>query len=156
MTADEVIALLQLEKHPEGGAYRETYRSHVAAHTPEDRSVCTAIYYLLRRGERSAWHRVRYDERYHFYSGDALELSLITSDGQWSRHRLGADLRAGERPQRLIPGGVWQSAISLGAFSLIGCTVSPGFDFRDFEMIEAERLIDAFPQLSTNLRERTP
>ncbi len=121
MTADEVIAALELSAHPEGGFFRETYRD----------AACTQIYYLLRRGERSHWHRVRHAaETWHHYAGAPVVLDI---DG----HRtvtLGGDLAAGERPQAVVPADAWQAAESRGDWSLVGCTVAPPFAFEHFEL----------------------
>ncbi len=129
--AESIIAALGLEPHPEGGHYRETYR-----HRPPDggRGASTAIYYMLRAGERSHWHRVDVDEMWHWYAGAPLRLS-ISEDGLGSTdHPLGPDIFEGERPQVLVPGSAWQSAESLGDWTLVGCTVAPAFEFSGFEM----------------------
>jgi len=119
--------------HPEGGHFVETFRDE-AALSGTDRAVSTAIYYLLQRGEFSHWHRVDAVEAWHFYAGAPLKLSL-SSDGQESRdYMLGPDLSAGERPQIIIPKDHWQRAEPLGDWTLVGCTVAPGFDFAGFEM----------------------
>jgi predicted cupin superfamily sugar epimerase len=129
-TADEIIARLGMRPHPEGGHYVETFR---AADSP--RGASTAIYFLLKAGERSHWHRVAdADELWHHYAGASLELSL-SEDGRSVRHlRLGTDFDIGERPQAIVPRGVWQAARSLGAWTLIGATVAPGFLFESFEL----------------------
>lgn len=129
-TADEVIRLLKLQPHPEGGYFRETYRD---PDTCDGRSVSTAIYFLLKAGEVSRWHRVDAAEAWHWYAGAPLELR-IAADGAEDLHRLGNDLSAGERPQTVVPKGAWQSARSLGDWTLVGCTVAPGFEFSGFEM----------------------
>lgn len=147
LTADEIISILRLEPHPEGGAFRETYRSGVKAQTENDRSVCTAIYFLIRQNQPTAWHRVKSDEIYHYYCGAPAELSLINPDGNFSKQILGIDVRNGEHPQIMIPADCWQSVQSHGEFTLMGCTVSPGFDFRDFEMIKIEKLKELFPNI---------
>ncbi|MBI1360858.1 MAG: cupin [Alphaproteobacteria bacterium] len=128
--AADIIRTLDLKPHPEGGLYAETHRTPA----PDgERPAGTAIYYLLAAGERSHWHRIDATEVWHFYTGDALELSL--SDGRTSEtHRLGPDVLAGERPQVIVSPGVWQAAVTTGAWTLVGCTVSPGFDFSGFEM----------------------
>jgi len=131
LSADEVVQILGLAPHPEGGSYRETFR---AAAPDGGRGASTAIYYLLRRGEISAWHRVDADEVWHHYAGAALELLLSPDGRQRSAARLGRDLAAGERPQAVVPAGVWQSARSLGEWTLVGCTVAPAFEFAGFEM----------------------
>ncbi|UYN94833.1 MAG: cupin domain-containing protein [Enhydrobacter sp.] len=129
MTADEIIARLGLRPHPEGGHFGETFR---APDSP--RGASTAIYFLLRAGERSHWHRVDADEVWHFYAGAPLELA-ISDDGRTIRHlRLGVDLRIGEAPQAVVPRHAWQSARSLGNWTLVGCTVAPAFEFRHFEL----------------------
>lgn len=131
MTARELIEALSLRPHPEGGWYRETWR----AEAPEgQRAAGTAIYYLLEAGERSHWHRVDAAEIWHWYAGAPLALSL-SPDGQGTETlTLGPDLAAAQRPQRIVAPGCWQSAISLGTFTLAGCTVSPGFEFEGFEI----------------------
>ena len=131
MTADEIVRLLDLKPHPEGGHYRETWR---AAAVEGERPAGTAIYYLLKRGEASHWHRVDADETWHFYAGEALELYLSADGKSRETRRLGTDLTAGERPQIIVPAGHWQSARPAGAWTLVGCTVSPGFRFEGFEM----------------------
>ena len=134
VTADEVVRLLGLSPHPEGGFYRETFRAPAA---DGERSASTAIYYLLRAGEVSAWHRVDADEVWHFYAGSPLELFLSVDGRERSAIRLGPDLTAGERPQAVVPAGVWQAARPLGGWVLVGCTVAPGFEFSSFEMASA-------------------
>ena len=129
MTADELIARLGLRPPPEGGHFIETFRA-----PDPGRAAGTAIYFLLKAGERSHWHKVDADEIWHFYAGAPLELSL-SEDGRQVRHtRLGTDFGLGEQPQAVVPRHVWQAARSLGAWTLAGCTVSPGFDFAGFEM----------------------
>lgn len=130
MTAEEVVEALGLSPHPEGGWYRETFRDKAAR---DGRAASTAIYYLLARGQRSHWHRVDAAEVWHFYSGDPLKLSLAGLGDLV----LGADLAAGHRPQAVVPAGAWQSAESLGEWTLAGCTVAPGFEFSGFEMAPA-------------------
>ena len=129
MTAGEVVALLGLEPHPEGGWYRQTFRD-VAP--PEGRGASTAIYFLLEAGQESRWHRVDVAEVWHYYAGAPLMLTIDQAD-----HRLGPDLAAGERPQAVVPAGVWQKARSLGDWTLVGCTVAPGFEFAGFELAPA-------------------
>jgi len=132
VTADEVIAALSLQRHPEGGWYRETFRDERC--DADGRACSTAIYYLLRAGERSAWHRVDAAELWHFHAGEPLRLRL-REDGEGEIEiLLGADLLAGQRPQGLVLPGVWQTAESLGAWTLVGCTVAPGFRFEGFEL----------------------
>jgi predicted cupin superfamily sugar epimerase len=126
-----VTRLLGLVPHPEGGHYLETYRDRPAA---GGRGAQTAIYYLLRAGEVSAWHRVTdAAEIWHFYAGAPLALA-VAQGGRVTRHRLGIDLAAGERPQATVPAGAWQSAATLGNWTLVGCTVAPAFEFASFEL----------------------
>jgi predicted cupin superfamily sugar epimerase len=134
MSLDDIIRTLNLKPHPEGGYYAETHR--IAARDGE-RSPGTAIYYLLGKDDRSHWHRVDATEIWHFYSGAPLELSLSPGRGVETRI-LGPDLAAGQRPQAVVPPGHWQSARSLGDWTLVGCTVSPGFEFSGFEMAPLE------------------
>jgi predicted cupin superfamily sugar epimerase len=131
LSADDVIRLLALTPHPEGGHFREMLRDE--ATVDGKRAASTAIYYLLVRGERSHWHRVDAAEVWHFYGGDPLLLEVAEKRGV-ARLVLGPDLAAGARPQLVVPAGAWQAAQSLGAWTLAGCTVAPGFDFAGFEM----------------------
>ena len=128
--ADDIIERLDLVPHPEGGFYRETFRD-----VREDgaRAHSTAIYYLLREGEISRWHRVDAAEIWHFYSGAPLELFIAETIASPTRYVLGSDIARGETPQIIVPKNIWQSARSLGAFTLVGCTVAPGFEFSGFE-----------------------
>jgi predicted cupin superfamily sugar epimerase len=130
MTADEIIKMLDLKPHPEGGYFRETFRDDAST---DGRAHSTAIYYLLRAGDTSHWHRVDAAEVWHWYAGDALALSIITELGV-QHVTLGSRLDRGERPQGIVPAHHWQSARPLGAFALVGCTVAPGFEFAGFEM----------------------
>ncbi|OYY07896.1 MAG: cupin [Rhizobiales bacterium 35-68-8] len=131
MTAAEVIALLGLDPHPEGGHFRETFRETAEAGA---RGASTAIYFLLAEGQRSHWHRVDASEAWHFYAGAPLKLEIVTAEGERSAHILSQDLAAGHRPQAVVPPHGWQSAQSLGAWTLVGCTVAPAFDFAGFEL----------------------
>jgi uncharacterized protein len=131
LSAAEVIRLLELKPHPEGGHYRETFRDPAG---PEGRGFSTAIYYLLDVGETSEWHRVDAAEIWHHYAGAPLVITLSPNGHDASAHHLGTDLAAGQRPQIVVPAGHWQSATSLGAWTLVGCTVAPGFSFSGFEM----------------------
>jgi predicted cupin superfamily sugar epimerase len=133
MTADEIIRLLDLKPHPEGGWFRETFRDEAGA---DGRARSTAIYYLLKEGQRSHWHRVRNAaEVWHFYAGEPLDLDIAPPGGGLpERLVLGSDLGLGEFPQAVVPADWWQSAICLGSWSLVGCTVAPGFEFAHFEM----------------------
>lgn len=131
--AREIIRLLNMAEHPEGGWYAETWRD---PQEHDGRSVGTSIYYLLEAGDVSGWHRVDAAEIWHWYAGGPLALTRST-DGTLSTTtsmQLGPDLRAGQRPQSIIPANAWQTAESLGAWTLCGCTVAPGFEFSGFEM----------------------
>ncbi|MBR1144014.1 cupin domain-containing protein [Bradyrhizobium sp. AUGA SZCCT0431] len=130
-SAAEIIARLELKPHPEGGHYRETFRD--SRTDASGRSRSTAIYFLLARGERSHWHRIDAVEVWHYYAGSALTLKIADDDGQWS-FRLGPNLAAGEQPQAIVPPDTWQAAEGTGDWTLVGCTVAPGFDFATFEM----------------------
>lgn len=134
LTADEIVAQLSLEPHPEGGFFRETFRDRESS-GPGGRAASTAIYFLLKAGEVSRWHRVDAVEVWHWYAGAPLELAIAAPDGG-SPHRtmLGNRLNAGELPQAVVPAGYWQQARSLGDYSLVGCTVTPGFLFETFEL----------------------
>jgi hypothetical protein len=130
-TVAEIIARLDLRRHPEGGHYRETFRD---PRTDADgRAHSTAIHFLLARGERSHWHRIDAVEIWHYYAGSALTLQIADESGQLSI-RLGPDLAAGELPQAIVPAQAWQAAESTGDWTLVGCTVAPGFDFAKFEL----------------------
>ena len=132
MTADEVVSLLNMQPHPEGGYYAETFRDEVTDAT--GRAASTLIYFLLPAGIVSRWHKVDAVETWHWYGGAPLELS-ISADGTHRQDlRLGNNLTAGERPQGIVPRSGWQQARSLGAWTLVGCTVAPGFQFEGFEM----------------------
>ncbi|MGB9116681.1 cupin domain-containing protein [Bradyrhizobium sp.] len=130
-SAADIIARLELKPHPEGGHYRETFRDARLDATGRARS--TAIYFLLARGERSHWHRIDAAEIWHYYAGHALTLRIADDTGTRS-HRLGPDLAAGEVPQAIVPAQAWQAAESTGDWTLVGCTVAPGFDFAKFEL----------------------
>lgn len=131
MTAAEIVAALGMARHPEGGWYVETFRD--AAGGPRGHS--TAIYFLLERGDVSAWHRVvDAVEVWHHHAGAPLALSVCAEGGAVETMRLGPDILAGERPQGVVPANWWQTARSLGDWTLVGCTVAPGFDFASFEL----------------------
>ncbi|MFD1331155.1 cupin domain-containing protein [Methylopila musalis] len=132
LDADAIVRLLGLKPHPEGGFYRETFRDPATDAAGRSRSTC--IYFLLKAGWSSHWHRVDAVETWHHYAGAAVELSLSADGVDVERLRLGPDLSAGERPQGVVPHGAWQAARSLGDWSLVGCTVAPAFDFAGFEL----------------------
>lgn len=126
MEAEEIIERLGMQPHPEGGHYVETWRGPSG---PDGRSVGTAIHFLLRAGERSQWHRVDADEIWLFHAGAPLRLQIAGTE-----RLLGTDLAVGERPQVVVPAGEWQAAESTGGWTLVSCTVSPGFEFAGFEL----------------------
>ena len=128
--AAAIIARLDLKPHPEGGHYRETFRDQSV--DAGGRSRSTAIYFLLARGERSHWHRIDAVEVWHYYAGATLTLHIADDTGQRSV-TLGADIAAGEQPQGIVPPHAWQAAESNGDWTLVGCTVAPGFEFAHFE-----------------------
>jgi hypothetical protein len=140
LTVADIIRLLDLAPHPEGGHFRETFRDgpppSANMHAgPERRAASTAIYFLLARGERSHWHSIDAAEVWHFYAGAPLALEIAATErGPITRVLLGSDLAAGERPQAVTPAHAWQAAESLGEWTLAGCTVAPGFEFAGFEM----------------------
>jgi predicted cupin superfamily sugar epimerase len=130
-TAADIIARLDLKPHPEGGHFRETFRDPRL--DANGRSVSTAIYFLLARGERSHWHRIDAVEVWHYYAGSALRLEIADGDGRRVL-TLGPDLAAGEVPQAVVPVWAWQAAETTGDWTVVGCTVAPGFDFATFEL----------------------
>jgi predicted cupin superfamily sugar epimerase len=132
LNASDIIRLLDLKPHPEGGHFREMFRDN--RQVANSRAASTAIYFLLARGERSHWHRVDAVEMWHWYAGAALELEIAQGEGRNERVALGNDLASGQRPQAVVPAHAWQAAQSLGDWTLCGCTVAPGFDFSSFEL----------------------
>jgi len=140
LTAEEVVTLLQLQPHPEGGHFRETFRDTPAGRdvagrdaAGEARGASTAIYFLLKAGQRSHWHRVDAAEVWHWHAGAPLTLAIADGDGR-REVALGPDLKGGERPQAVVPPLAWQAAESRGAWTLVGCTVAPAFLFEGFEL----------------------
>lgn len=131
LSAADVVRLLRLQPHPEGGHFRETFRD---PRGESGRAHATAIYYLLARGERSHWHRIDAAEVWHWYAGAPLELGIAEAGRPAVTLRLGCDLAAGEAPQAVVPAQAWQAAKSLGDWTLLGCTVAPGFVFERFEL----------------------
>ncbi len=156
-TVSSLIKAFDLQPHPEGGYYRETYRSGEILPVrglPErfgsDRCIATAIYFLLEKGNFSAFHRIKSDECWHFYTGQSLYVHVIYADGRYQLLKLGNGKETGETFQAVVPAGAWFASETApgGEFSFVGCTVSPGFDFHDFELANAEKLGSAFPQHS--------
>jgi predicted cupin superfamily sugar epimerase len=150
MSAQEVIDKLKLIPHPEGGFYKETYRSDhtIVNEKKENRHVCTAIYYLLEDEGRSLFHRIRSDELWFFHQGQPLEIVLIQG-GHVTAIILGNDIEKGEQLQAMIPANTWFAARIKNAngFSLVSCAVSPGFDFADFDLAKRNDLFHQFPHL---------
>ena len=143
-TAQDWIAALPLIPHPEGGYYRETYRSPMAVALPGfsgERAVSTAIYFLLPAGEVSAFHRIKSDELWHFYTGQLLTIHGIDPAGGYSTIELGPG-----QPQAVVPAGSWFGATVDSGYALVGCTVAPGFDFSDFELASRSALLAQYPQ----------
>src|SRR5258708_37196829 len=130
-SAAEIIRLLDLKPHPEGGHFGETFRD---ARTRDGRAASTAIYFLLARGERSHWHRIDAVEVWHYYAGAPLILQIAHEGCTRHTVRLGPDVAGDERPQAIVPAGAWQAAESTGDWTLLGCTVAPGFEFANFEL----------------------
>lgn len=146
--AQRLIAALDLQPHPEGGFYRETFRSPAGVEKSPGvrRNASTAIYFLLPAGAFSAWHRVTSDEGWHHYAGDPVDLHLLDEREGHRTIRLGPDVLGGEVPQYVVPASTWQAAVPAGSrYALCGCTVAPGFDFADFRMPTRAELSAAFP-----------
>jgi uncharacterized protein len=138
MQARDLIEKLSLKPHPEGGWYRETYRSRMRVAGPHgERCALTTIYYLLERGQVSRWHVVGSDEIWHFYHGAPLELFAYDPDSQVATRQVLDQPADGREPVGVIAAGVWQAARSLGDYSLLGCSVAPGFEFGDFRLVAA-------------------
>ncbi|WOJ90287.1 cupin domain-containing protein [Methylocapsa polymorpha] len=132
LSAAEIISLLDLRPHPEGGHFRQTFKD--SAQGAQGRAASTLIYFLLEAGQISQWHRVDAAEVWHFYAGAPLQISVSRDGEETSGHVLGNDLSAGQRPQFIVPAHWWQSAWSLGAWTLVGCSVAPGFEFSGFDL----------------------
>lgn len=144
------IERLELEPHPEGGFFKETYRSSESAEFtdfPSGRNVSTGIYFLLTSENFSAFHRIKSDEMWHFYAGNALSIYVIDKNGKANEIKLGLELEKGQVPQAVVPANCWfaSKVQDGGEYSLVGCTVAPGFDFEDFEMAKRAELIHSFP-----------
>ncbi len=159
MSADEIKALLQLQPHPkEGGWYRRTFTSDVSVALLRGvRPYGTAIYYLLEEGTFDEMHMIASDEVFHFYLGDPVEMLLLYPSGQSVLLTLGQDLAAGQRPQILVPAGVWQGErlVEGGKMALFGCTVTPGFDFADYRSGTYAELSAGWPQEAARIRKLT-
>jgi len=151
----KIIERLDLQPHPEGGFFKETYRSKGVINTDSldleyksSRNYSTCIYFLLTSDNFSAFHKIKQDEIWHFYDGATIELHTISPEGNHEKHLIGKNFENGETPQLVVPGGYWFAAKVLGenSYSLVGCTVAPGFSFEDFDLAKREALISNFPQ----------
>ncbi|MES2371233.1 MAG: cupin domain-containing protein [Bacteroidota bacterium] len=154
LTVSELVERFQMIPHPEGGYYKEMYRSDelikkesLPGRFSGNRNFSTAIYFLLEQGNFSAFHRIQSDECWHFYAGHSLHVHVIHHDGRYDLIRLGTDIAAGEIFQAIVPAGCWFASETApdGLFSFVGCTVAPGFDFADFELAKVEILSAQFP-----------
>lgn len=160
-TIDELVKQLGLLPHPEGGYYSETYRSSggytLAGEQAGYRSYSTAIYFLLTRGNFSALHRIKSDEVWHFYLGDPVHIHTISPEGEYRCKVLGNNFSMNEIPQYVVAAGWWFGSESVGetGYSLVGCTVAPGFDFADFELAEKEKLVAEFPGYQSIIEQLT-
>ncbi|MFT4526167.1 MAG: putative cupin superfamily sugar epimerase [Granulosicoccus sp.] len=153
-TAEDYIEKLEMNKHPEGGWYKETYRSvgeidqgNLGQEFSGSRNYSTSIYLMLQADDVSALHKINSDEIWHFYDGNGMTIHEFNSQGEYIKHQLGLDVSAKETPQLLIPAGSWFSSevANEGDFCLVGCTVSPGFDFKDLELAKANDLLLKYP-----------
>jgi predicted cupin superfamily sugar epimerase len=154
MAIQKIITKLNLLPHPEGGFYKETYRSKgefsvgsLNEKFSGNRSYCTGIYFLLTKNNFSAFHKIKQDEMWHFYDGDALTVHMIDKDGVYHKQLIGNKFHENQVPQFVVPRGAWfaSSVEEDGEYSLVGCTVSPGFDFDDFELADRASLINEHP-----------
>ena len=160
---EQIIDLLKLQPHPEGGYFRETYRStgEIAGENLKGyegkRNFATSIYFLLTSDSFSAFHKVIQDETWHFYEGNALKIHMISPQGEYSSVIVGKNLKDGEVFQFTVPGGYWFAAevIAPNTYALVGCTVAPGFDFRDFTLAKQSELIEKFPKYDSLIKRLT-
>jgi predicted cupin superfamily sugar epimerase len=155
LSVKDIVKKLDLQPHPEGGYYKETYRSEdiirdtiLGNEFNGSRNLCTGIYYLLESDDFSALHKINQDEMWHFYLGEAIELTMISEVGELSMVTIGNNVLNGEVLQFVVPKRYWFGArlLKANSFALVGCTVSPGFDFNDFKLGEREELLYKFPQ----------
>lgn len=154
---------MQLQPHPEGGYFSESYRSTTTLRSgdklfPDGRCYSTAIYYLLGSGDISRFHRIRSDEVWHHYEGSPITIHMIHDDGFYEVQYLGKDLIKSQKPQLVVHAGIWFGATvdKTDSFALCGCTVSPGFDFADFEMADRNKMLHAFPEHESIIRKLLP
>ncbi|MCR9205384.1 MAG: cupin domain-containing protein [Halobacteriovoraceae bacterium] len=151
---EKIVEHYNLQPHPEGGFFAETYRSNLKIETPQGkRSASTAIVFLITKDSISHFHKLTSDEGWHFYEGAPLRLFQINREGELIETTIGPDTSQGQRFQHIVPAGDWFASTSFGDYSLVGCTVAPGFDFKDFEMGKREELLKEFPQHSEVLSE---
>ncbi len=165
MNAQQLAAHLQLLPHPEGGFYKETYRSSESIPTAGlparfkdgERSIATMIYFLLVDDNFSAFHKIKSDEGWHFYTGTAIRITEISPDGQLKETLLGSDIASGQTFQHLVPAGHWFASEVVGrsGYALVGCTVAPGFSFEDFEMASRHELLHLYPHLRKTIEQLT-
>ncbi|OAN64428.1 hypothetical protein A8B79_13920 [Balneola sp. EhC07] len=153
----DLINNFNLQKHPEGGYFKETYRSEgvipsevLSNEINGDRNYCTGIYFLLTSDNFSAFHRIKQDEMWHFYEGSPLTVHMIDNQGNYSFQKIGLEFKDRQVPQFVVPKGVWfaSEVMKPNSYSFVGCTVSPGFDFADFELADSNMLIAQFPKNS--------
>lgn len=162
-TIKELVENLNLLPHPEGGFYKEVYRSEGVIPQANlqgfdgDRNYCTSIYFLLTSDNFSAFHRIKQDEIWHFYGGSTLYVHIIDADGNYTREEVGMDLKNGEVPQLVVPAGCWfaSSVKDENSYSFVGCTVAPGFDFNDFELADRAELSAQFPKHANVIQQLT-
>ncbi|PKV52259.1 hypothetical protein ATE84_4368 [Aquimarina sp. MAR_2010_214] len=152
---EKIVKKLDMNPHPEGGFYKETYRSEgvipkqiLSKEFNGKRKYCTAIYFLLTSDNFSAFHKINQDEIWHYYEGSSLFVHVIDLEGKYHCYSVGLNLDEGELPQLVVPAGCWfaSSVKNENSYSLVGCTVSPGFDFDDFELGERKKLVQQFPK----------
>ena len=162
MITEELVKYYQLQPHPEGGFYKETYRSIEIivgndSQFPAERNYSTAIYFLIEKNNFSAFHRIKSDEIWHFYTGDALEVIEIDLQGNLIKTQVGSDIANGQTFQYTVKAGHWFGSRVLkgGEFSFVGCTVSPGFDFKDFELAKRDELTVIYPQHAEMIKDLT-
>lgn len=164
MTSKEIIHYFDLQKHPEGGYFKEVYRSegeilseNLDTNFIGNRNYCTSIYFLLTSDKFSAFHKINQDEIWHFYKGSSLKLHMISPDGNYSFVIIGDDFKNDEKFQFTVPAHFYFAAevIKKEAFSFVGCTVSPGFDFRDFVLPTCKDLLRKFPKHSEVIKKLT-
>lgn len=154
MNKELLIKKFDMQAHPEGGYFVETYRSKLSVDTAKGkRSASTAIYFLITKDSISHLHRLRSDEGWHFHTGDPLKVIEIDSEGKLIETIMGTDIENGQVMQHFVPAGHWFGSTSLGEYSFVGCTVSPGFDFEDFEMAKKSDMINVYPDLKKILKE---